>query len=62
MLSQRSVLIIHDIVLNLIQQLLIINPVEKNQIILILYNHTAFLEECEENEYKHICTDKSTTF
>ena len=29
MLSQRSVLIIHDIVLNLIQQLLIINPVEK---------------------------------
>ena len=61
MLSQRSALIIHDIVLNLIEQLLIINPVEKKPI-LILYNHTAFLEECEENEYKHICTDKSTTF
>ena len=29
MLSQRSALIIHDIVLNLIEQLLIINPVEK---------------------------------
>ena len=62
MLSQRSALIIHDIVLNLNQQLLIINPVEKKPNCLDLYNHTAFLEECEENKYKHICTDKSTTF